>query len=191
MRLRGLLLVAMLSSVLAGVVAACGGQAAPLPKRIDRAKVGDRVEMGRCGSWIGPGVAAAYCAAGAETPAPTDARTGQIEFTGTERAGAQGGIAQAVGTLPIGRRIGITVDSDTRGTLVAQGLCGRTLVRGSFRDVRFQVGDRADLRITRVDGTPVIVLRREGRDIAPDREVLVELSWMPDTAPDGCGFRVA
>ena len=53
------------------------------------------------------------------------------------------------------------------------------------------MGDRADLRITRVDGTPVIVLRRAGREIAPDREVLVELSWMPETAPDGCGFRVA
>jgi hypothetical protein len=168
-------LIAGLALVLATAAAACGSNdAAPLPRRIERAKVGERVDMGRCGSWISPGVPAAYCAAGVEVPVPAAAPNppGQIEFTGTTRAGAEGGIAQAVGTLPVDGRIGVKVDSATHGTLVAQGLCGRTAVMGSFAVVRFRVGDWADLRITRVGGTPVILLRRNDRDIAPDREVL-------------------
>lgn len=146
--------------------------------------------MGTCGSWISPGVAAAYCAAGIETPAPVGYHTGQIEFTGAPRAGAGGGIAQAVGTLPDGQSIGIKVDSATHGTLLAQGICGRTLVRGSFLGIRFRVGDRAELRVTRVGQTPVILLRRNGRDIAPDQESLQDVSWIPQPAPDGCGFKV-
>lgn len=164
----------------------------PLPKRIDRVDVGVPVDMGPCGSWIGPGIAAAYCAAGVETPAPSGygLDTGQIEFTGTERAAAEGGIAQAVGTLPAGRGIGIKVDSATHGTLVAQGLCGHTSVAASFRAVRFSKGDRARIRITRVRSTPVILLRQNGRDVAPDREVLRDLTWMPLTVPEGCAFSV-
>jgi hypothetical protein len=51
--------------------------------------------MGPYGSWIGPGVAAAYCAAGVEAPAAAGYPnpSGLIEFTGTARAGAEGGIA--------------------------------------------------------------------------------------------------
>jgi hypothetical protein len=186
-------LIARLALVLAAAAAACGSNdAAPLPRRIERAKVGERVDMGPCGSWISPGVPAAYCAAGVEVPVPAAAPNppGQIEFTGTTRAGAEGGIAQAVGTLAADGRIGVKVDSATHGTLVAQGLCGRTAVMGSFAVVRFRVGDRADLRITRVGGTPVILLRQNDRDIAPDREVLRELTWMPATTPDGCAFSI-
>jgi hypothetical protein len=179
--------------LLAATAAECGSSGAgPVPKRIERAKVGERVDMGPCGSWMGPGVAAAYCAAGVEAPAAAGDpnQPGQIEFTGTARAGAEGGIAQAVGTLAPGRRIGVKVDSATHGTLVAQGLCGRTVVMGSFRGVRFRVGDRADLRVTRVGGTPVILLRQNGLDIAPDREVLRELTWMPAMTSGDCAFSI-
>jgi hypothetical protein len=176
-------------------LAACraGGGDGPLPKRIVHVKPGQTIDMGTCGSWISPGIAAAYCAAGIQTPATAGGavQPGQIEFTGTPRAGAGGGIAQAAGTLPNGRRIGIKVDSATHGTLLAQGICGRTLVRGAFLGIGFRVGDRADLRITRVGETPVILLRRNGRDVSPDQELLQDLPWMPDGAPDGCGFRVA
>jgi hypothetical protein len=166
---------------------------ASLPKRIDRAKVGESVDLGPCWSWIGPGIGAAYCAAGIETPAPvgSEEHPGQIEFTGTPRAGAEGGIAQAAGRLPTGKRIGITVDSDTNGTLVAQGMCGRTVVMASFRHVRFRKDDLADLRVTTMSSTPVILLHQNGRDIAPDREVLRQLTWMPPGGPEGCGFTIA
>src|SRR5690348_17196936 len=96
--------------LLAAAAAACGSSGAgPVPKRIERAKVGERVDMGPCGSWIGPGVAAAYCAAGVEAPAAAGYPNppGQIEFTGTARAGAERGIGQAVRTLAPGRRIGV------------------------------------------------------------------------------------
>ena len=182
---------AILVALLAAAASACASSgAAPLPKRIDRAKVGERVDMGPCASWLGSGVAAAYCAAGVEVPAPTGdpSSPGQITFTGTPRSGAEGGIAQAMGPLPTGRGIEIEVDSATHGTLIAQGLCGRTMVMGSFRGVRFTKGDHAGIRLTRVGGTPVILLRQNGRDIAPDREVLRELTWMPEATPDGCAF---
>ena len=67
------------------------------------------------------------------------------------------------------------VDSATHGTLVAQGLCGRTAVMGSFRGV---------------GGTPVILLRQNGRDIALDREVPRELTWMPAITPGDRAFSI-
>jgi hypothetical protein len=36
----------------------------------------------------------------------------------------------------------------------------------------------------------VILLRQNGRDVAPDREVLRELTWMPVTTPDDCAFSI-
>jgi hypothetical protein len=51
-------------------------------------------------------------------------------------------------------------------------------------------GSWADLRVTRVGGTPVILLRQNGRDIAPDREVLRELTWMPAMTSGDCAFSI-
>jgi hypothetical protein len=189
---RTLLASGVLILTLAAGACGGGGGAGPLPKQIVHVQPGQTIDMGTCGSWISPGIAAAYCAAGIEAPAPAgyDSHIGQVTFTGTPHAGAEGGIAQAAGRLPIGRSIGIKVDSATDGTIVAQGICGHTLVRGAFLGVRFRAGDRADLRVTRVGETPVILLRRNGRDIAPDQESLQDLTWMPNEVPNGCGFRV-
>jgi hypothetical protein len=44
--------------------------------------------------------------------------------------------------------------------------------------------------VTRVGGTPVILLRQNGRDIAPDREVLRELRWMPAMTSGDCAFSI-
>ena len=63
------------------------------------------------------------------------------------------------------------------------------LARARF-DVHFDRGDTATLRITRSGETPVILLVRDGHDVPPDHEVLVDLDWMKD-APEGCAFRVA
>lgn len=186
-----------LSSVVVLLAAAvgCGGAASgagdvPSPRHVTRVQAGTPVDLGRCGSWISPGIAAAFCAAGIETPAPNGYKVGQIRFTGTPRSGAESGIAQAGGTLPDGRPIGIKVESGTHGTLVAQGVCGRTEVRASFDDVRFRTADDAELQIVRSDETPVILLRQNGHNIPPDREVLINLSWMPQQSAGGCGFTV-
>jgi hypothetical protein len=183
------------AALLAATVS-CGGAASgaddvPSPRYVTRVQAGTPVNLGRCGSWIGPGVAAAFCAAGIETPAPNGEKTGQIRFTGTPRSGSEGGIAQAGGTLPEGRSIGIKVESGTHGTLVAQGVCGRTEVRASFRDVTFRTADDARLQIVRSGGTPVILLRQNGHAVPPDREVLINLFWMPHHSSAACGFTVA
>jgi hypothetical protein len=179
---------------LASLAAACGSagaNAGPLPGTIERHPAGRSFESGPCASWLSPGVAAAYCATGTEVPAPSgDSSVGQIEFTGVPRSGAEGGIAQAVGTLPEGGRIGIRVDSPTEGTLVAQGICGRTLMSAAFLHLRFWLGDSADLSATMVGDTPVIMLTRNGHKIAPTRETLLDLRWMSSNAPSGCAFRV-
>jgi hypothetical protein len=159
---------------------------------MERQTVGQTFKPEPCGSWISPGVDAAFCAAGQEAPAASgDTGVGQIEFTGAPRGGAEGGIAQAVGILPEGRSIGIKVDSTTEGTLIAQGICDRTLVRATFSKIRFRLGDTAQLGMTLVGGTPVIMVTHNGRKVAPDREVLVDLTWLPANSPSGCAFRVA
>jgi len=175
------------------LAAGCGAasrssDAPPLPASISHQKAGVPNPAEPCGSWIGPGVDAAFCAAGQEAPS-ADTRPGPVTFGGTERSGSQGGIAQAVGVLPEGGTISVASSSKTHGTLIAQGLCGNVLARARF-DVHFEKGERATLRITRSGETPVILLTRDGRDVPPDHELLVELDWMTD-APDGCAFRVA
>jgi hypothetical protein len=178
--------------MLVPLAAACGSSPAgggPLPSTIERQQAGTRIPSGPCSSWLGVGIDAAFCGAGLDAPAASGA-AGQIEFTGTPRAGAEGGIAQAAGVLPEGRTIGIKVDSETTGTLVAQAICDTTLVRATFSQIRFRVGDRALIAATFTGDTPVILVKRNGREIAPDHELLVELTWMSD-APQGCAFRVA
>jgi hypothetical protein len=173
----------------------CGSKSGggPLPATIVHQVAGDPADhSGPCESWVSPGIAAAFCAVGIEAPAASgDTSAGQLTFTGTPRSGAEGGIAQAAGTLPNGKSIGIKVVKTTTGTLVAQGICDRTLVRASFANLRFDAGDAAHLEITKVDSTPVILVSRNDKRIAPTKEVLVDLTWMPANAPQGCGFRVA
>jgi hypothetical protein len=180
--------------VLVLVPAACGGSATgtgPLPGTITRQEAGQTIHSGLCGSWLSPGIDAAFCAAGVETPAPSGSGIGQIEFTGAPRVAAEGGIAQAAGALAEGRSIGIKVDASVAGTLVAQAICDRTLVRATFTEVRFHVGDDARLSAVQVGETPVILLVRNTHRIAPQQELLVELTWMSEDAPAGCAFRVS
>jgi hypothetical protein len=174
--------------------AACGGSEANerlLPRTIVHQNAGRAFPSGPCASWLSPGIDAAFCAAGAEVPSNDRPGVGQIEFTGTPRAGTEGEIAQAGGALPEGRPIGIKVNTSTEGTIIAQGICGGTLVRATFLRVRFNVGDRAHLDVTQIGDTPVILLTHNGRTLPPLREVLVDLGWMSLFNPDGCGFRVS
>ncbi len=187
--------------VLLGIIAltcGCGasGNAGPLPATIEHAQAGDALSDGPCSSWLSPGIDAAFCPEGLETPAASGEPVGQIEFKGTPRSAAQGGIAQAGGVLPEGGTIGINVDSPVTGTLVAHALCGPTLVRATFDSLRFDTGDSANLAVLRVGDTPVIMLTLNGRKLAPTRETLIETSlpWfvpLADDGPSGCAFRVA
>jgi hypothetical protein len=173
---------------------ASGGEG-PLPSTIEHGL--DSSSNEPCASWLSPGIDAAYCDQNLEAPAPSGDPVGQIEFTGTPRSGAEGGIAQAAGVLPEGGTIGINVHSPATGTLVAQAICGSTLVRATFDAQHFDVGDRANLAVLRVGDTPVIMLTVNGRKSAPDRERLFELDSSPGSIPmfhsgsPGCAFRVA
>jgi hypothetical protein len=185
-------LIAATAALVAITAPACGsaGQGPsflPLPSSITRQKAGTPSPSEPCSGWIGPGVIAAFCAAGQE--APSGLGPSAITFGGTDRTGSEGGIAQAAGVLPEGGVVTIRASKAADGTLIAQGLCGNMLARGSF-DVHFDKGDTATLRIARSGETPVILLVRSGRNVAPDHELLVDLDWMTD-APDGCAFRVA
>jgi hypothetical protein len=174
--------------------AACGGSDANeryLPRTIVHENAGRSFPSGPCASWLSPGIDAAFCATGAEVPSNDQPGVGQIEFTGTPRAGTEGEIAQAAGALPEGRPIGIKINTSTEGTIVAQGICGRTLVRATFLRVRFIAGDRARLDVTQIGDTPVILMRHNGRTLPPRREVLVDLGWMSLLGPGGCAFRVS
>jgi hypothetical protein len=162
-----------------------------MPKTIERNPSSSRGSE-PCGSWLSPGIAAAFCATGLETPAPNGSEgVGQVRFTGTPRAGAEGGIAQAAGTLPAGTPIGIHAEEASEGTLVAQGICDRTLVHATFRNLRFAKGDVASVEITQAGATPVIFVKLNDRQIAADDEQLFDLQFMPAAAPHDCAFRVA
>lgn len=179
--------------VFAALAAGCGGAVGssdtpPLPSSISHQKAGVPFPSEPCSSWISPGIPAAFCAAGQEAPS-AEPGPGPVTFGGTDRSGSQGGIAQAAGVLPEGGVITIKATAGVDGTLVAQGLCGNVLARARF-DVHLDQGDTGTLRITRSGETPVILLVRGGRDVAPDHEVLVDLDWMKN-APEGCAFRVA
>jgi hypothetical protein len=165
-----------------------GSSSLPLPSSITRQKAGTPFPAEPCSSWISPGVDAAFCAAGQEVPSG-DPGPAAIVFGGTDRTGSQGGIAQAVGVLPEGGVLTVKASARADGTLIALGLCSNVLARARF-DVHFDRGDTAILRITRSGETPVILLVRDGHDVPPDHEVLVDLDWMKD-APEGCAFRVA
>jgi len=116
---------------------------------------------------------------------------GQVEFTGTPRAGTEGEIAQAAGALPEGRPIGIRANASTEGTIVAQAICGRTLVRATFLGVHFRRGDTASLEATAVSDTAVILLTHNGARTPPDQEVLVHLKWLSSSGDSGCAFSVS
>src|SRR5437764_15082214 len=79
------------------LVAACGSSSGgPLPSTIERQTVGQPTRSDEpCGSWISPGIDAAFCDAGIQAPAPSGSPVGQIRFTGTPRNGAEGGSAKA------------------------------------------------------------------------------------------------
>jgi hypothetical protein len=187
-RLRVIVAIAVLAAVASGCGSATGDSGSPpLPSSITHQKAGTPFPIEPCGSWISPGIVAAYCDDGQE--APSGFEPSAISFGGTDRSGSEGGIAQASGVLPEGGVVTIKASGTADGTLIAQGLCGNVLARARF-DVHFDKGDRATLRITRSGDTPVILLVRDGTDVAPNHELLVDLDWMKD-APDGCAFRVA
>lgn len=182
-------------ATLAVVATACGSAAGDgrlLPRHITHQEAGHALPSGPCASWLSPGIDAAFCATGAEVPSANDAPgVGQVEFTGTPRAGTEGEIAQAAGALPEGRPIGIKANELTEGTIVAQAICGQTLVRATFLGVQFRRGDTASLEATEVSDTAVILLTHNGARTPPDQEVLVDLDWMSSAAPSGCAFRVS
>src|SRR5690242_3837295 len=125
--------VIVVATLLAITAPACGSAAEgpsslPLPTSITRQKAGTRMPSEPCSSWIGPGVIAAFCAAGQE--APSGYGPSPIAFGGTDRTASEGGIAQAAGVLPEGGVVTIKASKRADGTLIAQGLCGNVLARG-------------------------------------------------------------
>ena len=190
MRLRRSLAAVMLAAAFAFMGAGCGNEEASLqPGTVIRLEAGQPGPEGPCDSWLGGGVAAAYCANGREAPAPTgDETAGQLEFTGLKRSGSTGGIAQGMAPLPEGETIGIRTRGDTTGTLLAQGLCEGMKIKAAFYDQRFADGTKGTISIQRADDVPVIVLRVDAETILPDREVVWDLSGLPVEAQHVCAF---
>jgi hypothetical protein len=172
---------------------AAGARTLPCsPQRLSVRRPGNPALRGPCASWLGVGVAAAYCANGHEAPAPNtgDQSVGEVRFTGLKRSAAGGGISQGVGTLPEGGTIGLEVRGETAGTLLARGMCEGMMVKAAFYDQRFTHGAKGTISIERADDVPVIVLRLDGEIIAPDREVVGDLSWLPAQDKQLCAFAV-
>jgi hypothetical protein len=174
------------------VAVACGSESAELteqPGTVIRPEVGERGPTGPCDSWLGPGVAAAYCAGGREAPAPTgDETQGQLQFTGLEGAGASGGIAQGMGPLPEGEAVRFQVQGETTGTLLAQGLCEGMKIKAAFYDQHFADGTKGAISIHRAGDVPVILLAVNGESIAPDREIVWELQGPSSESEELCAF---
>jgi hypothetical protein len=141
--------------------------------------------------WVS-GLRRPYCANGHEAPAPNtgDQSVGEVRFTGLKRSAAGGGISQGVGTLPEGGTVGLEVRGETAGTLLARGMCEGMMVKAAFYDQRFTDGAKGTISIQRADDVPVIVLRLDGEIIAPDREVVGDLSWLPAQDKQLCAFAV-
>jgi hypothetical protein len=175
------------------VGAGCGGGEESLqPATVIRPESGQSGPEGPCDSWLGVGIAAAYCANGHEAPAPDagNQSLGELRFTGLTRSAASGGISQGVGTLPEGGTIGLEVSRETKGTLLAHGICDGMRVKAAFYDQRFVDGADGSISIQRADDVPVVVLTLEGQTIAPDREVVWELPWLPAVAEQECAFAI-
>jgi hypothetical protein len=193
MRLRAFASVA-LALALASVAAACdseGANSAEQPATVIRPEGGQPGPSGPCDSWLGVGVAVAYCANGREAPAPTgDEMLGQLRFTGLKKSGASGGIAQGMGPLPDGKTIGFHASGETTGTLLAQGLCEGMRIKAAFYDQRFVAGAAGTVSIHRADDVPVVLLKLNGETIAPDREVVWDLTWLPAEATERCALGV-
>lgn len=193
MRLPHSLAAVMLAVAFAIMGAGCGNEDASMqPATVIRPETGQTGPEGPCDSWLGVGVAAAYCANGHEAPAPNtgDQSVGEVRFTGLKRSAAGGGISQGVGTLPEGGTIGLEVRGETAGTLLARGMCEGMMVKAAFYDQRFTDGAKGTISIQRADDVPVIVLRLDGEIIAPDREVVGDLSWLPAQDKQLCAFAV-
>jgi hypothetical protein len=183
----------LLTAVIMFVGTGCGAENASLhPATVIRLEAGQVGPEGPCDSWLGVGIAAAYCANGHEAPAPNtgDQSLGELQFTGLKRSAASGGISQAAGTLPQGGTIGLKVSGETKGTLLAHGLCDGMTVKAAFYDQRFVDGAKGSILIQRTDDVPVIVLTLDGQTIAPDREVAWALSWLPAEAKHVCAFAI-
>lgn len=194
MRPRALASVA-LAVALASVAAACGSegaQPAEQPGTVIRPESGQLGPSGPCDSWLGVGVAAAYCANGHEAPAPNAGgqTLGELRFTGLKRSAASEGISQGVGTLSEGETIGVQVRGETTGTLLAQGICEGMKIKAAFYDQRFVDGAEGTISIHRADEVPVILLTLNHETIAPDREVVWNLPWLPAEAKELCAFAV-
>ena len=170
--------------------AGCGNDEASLqPRTVVWPEAGQPGPEGPCDSWLGGGVAAAYCANGREVPAPTgDETVGQLEFTGLKRAASTGGIAQGMAPLPEGAMIGIRARGETTGTLLAQGLCEGMKIKAAFYNRRFTAGTKGTISIERAKDVPLVLLRVNGEAIVPDREVVWKLSWLPAETKDMCAF---
>ena len=183
----------MLAVVVTFVGLGCGSEDASLqPATVIRLEAGQHGPQGPCDSWLGVGIAAAYCANGHEAPAPDTGEPplGEVRFTGLKRSAASGGISQGVGTLPEGGAIGLEVSGATTGTVLAQGRCEGMAVKAAFYDQQLTHGAEGTISIQRGDDVPVILLRVDGETIAPDREVVWELSWLPAQAKRLCAFAV-
>jgi hypothetical protein len=63
-------------------------------------------------------------------------------------------------------------------------------VKAAFYDQQLTHGAEGTISIQRGDDVPVILLRVDGETIAPDREVVWELSWLPAQAKRLCAFAV-
>jgi hypothetical protein len=185
----------VLAVALASVGPACGSEGAQLaeqPRTVIRPEDGQLGPSGPCDSWLGVGVATAYCANGHEAPAPNagDETLGELQFTGLRRSAARGGIAQGVGTLAEGETIGVQVRGETTGTLLAQGICEGMKIKAAFYNRRFADGVEGTISIQRADDVPVILLTLNDETIAPDREIVWGLPWLPADAKKLCAFAV-
>jgi hypothetical protein len=179
-----------LALAFATVGAGCGSKdAAPQPSSVVHAETGQSGPEGPCDSWLGVGVAAAYCANGHEAPAPIGNHGGgELRFTGLKKVAASVGISQGLGTLPEGGTIGLEVHGETTGTLLSQGICEGMKIKAAFYDQRFADGAQGTLSIQRGGDVPVILLALGGETIPPDREVVWNLAWLPDEAKTQCAF---
>jgi hypothetical protein len=181
------LLVATCASAL--LLAGCGGGSSDgaLPATVVHASPGDATakpfDRGSCGSWLGSGVAAAYCADGQTAPGPSG-EAAELSFSGTGvGAGSAQGIAQVMGALTPDRDIGLTAHGPVSGELLVQGYADQKIVIAVFAHLRMKAGDRGTLRLSMSGSTPVAHVLVGDRDLIADREQIVELPSYP--APSG------
>jgi hypothetical protein len=168
-----------------------GGQLTEQPGTVIRAESGELGPSGPCDSWLGVGVAAAYCASGHEAPAPTgEQMLGELHFTGLKRSSTIGGISQGMGPLPEGETIGVQARGETTGTLLAQGICEAMKIKAAFYEQRFADGAQGTISIQRAEDVPVILLTLNDETIVPDTEVVWDLPWLPAEAKELCAFAV-